>query len=104
MTPIQHSVIVSLYELEMGEAAQWYVKTRALKTSVIKSLYKIGMIEADKAYNNVPTRFKLSEKGRDYGRHHYTGIKSRIKPKSRLNEVRDRYDHYDLVARRSNDI
>lgn len=101
MTPIQHSVIMSLYEVD-DRGQKWYVKTRALKTSVVKSLYKLGMIEADQVFNGIPTRFKLSEAGREYGRQHYKGSENRTEQTNRRNEIRNRYDHYDFITRRSN--
>lgn len=105
MTPIQHSVIIALYELEQtNKCSKWYVKTRTLKTSVIKSLYRLGMIETDKAFNNLPTRFRLSEEGRSYGREHYKGSEKCTHAKNKFNAIRNKYDHYDFVTRRSNNI
>lgn len=73
MTPIQHGIIISLYEQsKVNSPAAWYVRTKKINVATLKSLLKQGMIVTDKAIDGVPTRFKLSKIGEEYGRQHST--------------------------------
>jgi len=71
MTPIQHSIIIKLFEENGGEQQQlWYVRAKKINIATLKSLLKQEMIITDKSINGVPTRFKLSGVGIEYGRQH----------------------------------
>lgn len=101
LTSTQHTVVVSLYELTITKPnVMWFVKTHNLNVATIKTLYKNGWIETDKAINNVPTRFRLTEKGIEYGRQHYRRTNKRtLKFKNRADAARYKYDRHDAVTR-----
>jgi len=101
MTPIQHSVIVALYELTIATGAKWFIKTKKVNIYTIKSLYDMGMIETDKCINGIPVHFKLTEKGKDYGRQYYSGNKERPTNKNREFTAGNKYKHYEYVNSRT---
>lgn len=72
MLPLkQHNVLMELYRHKCRDK-KWFVGTRWCNVTTLRGLYTAGYIESDYVVNNVPARFKLSDKGYKYGREHDT--------------------------------
>ncbi|MFA5306053.1 MAG: hypothetical protein WC365_01250 [Candidatus Babeliales bacterium] len=64
LTPKQRAILVSLYRryVETGRR-DTFVATKGISSSTMKSFYKTGYIETDRAIQNVPSNMRISDAG-----------------------------------------
>ena len=59
-----HAAMSSVYRAPRNV---WLVRTPSCKSSTINALYKMGMIETDRVFQGKVLRFKITDRGNEYG-------------------------------------
>lgn len=76
----QHAAMGSIYRAPRNK---WLIRTPSCKQSTINALYKMGLIETDRIFQGAVLRFKITDRGNDYGREH-------IKPDQRTTDRKNK--------------